>query len=66
MKPLKMHAQRLRDLQISKLSIRLKSLETAYNIGKVFESIKTLKHSCDGVVFTSRTSPYVFGTCSTM
>jgi mRNA guanylyltransferase len=44
----------------------MKKVEKSYGMHQVFESIKTLKHGNDGLIFTSAVAPYQFGTCDKM
>ena len=46
--------------------MRLKKLESSYNLGLVFEQIEKNYHKSDGIIFTKQFYPYEFGTCKEM
>lgn len=51
------------DCKIFPFKVERKGMERSYGLPKVFnEIIPKLKHTSDGLIFTPRDSPYVFGT----
>ncbi len=50
----------------SPFRVELKKLERSYALNRVLDSIESLKHANDGLLFTSAVAGYRIGTCDKM
>jgi mRNA guanylyltransferase len=48
------------------LKVSMKNMQPAYRIPRVFESLSSLPHVSDGLIFTNCETPYLFGTDETL
>lgn len=55
-----------KETEIFPFKLSMKNMQPAYKLPRVFESLKTLGHVSDGLIFTCCETPYIFGTDETL